>query len=275
DGRTEEVLLWDGNTPEAERHGQHWAPELHVIHDKLYCFLAISVNNDWHGVQAYVRVLEGDDPMNSDHWSKPKRVVDQEGSFLSDPVEKEYSISLDMTYFEHQGISYVCWSQPKWFGEDQERASLYLATVDPEEPWILTRPAVQICRNEYGWDRNGGSASGVSEGPFVLKHQDKLYMSFSGSEVGPRYAVGLLEMNVADDPMDPASWSKLNFPLMHSLSQAGQYGPGHNAFFQDRDGNWYNSYHACSVNGGHRHASIRPVHFRFDGTPILDMTDEE
>jgi GH43 family beta-xylosidase len=102
-----------------------------------------------------------------------------------------------------------------------------------------------------------------------------MYMLFSGSNVGPKYTVGLLEIDAADDPMDPVAWRKSNYPWMHSLSQPGQYGPGHNSFVQDQFGDWYNVYHACGVNSGFRNASIRPVHFRFDGSPILDMKDEE
>ncbi|WP_338786516.1 family 43 glycosylhydrolase [Metabacillus sp. FJAT-53654] len=109
----------------------------------------------------------------------------------------------------------------------------------------------------------------------MIKQGDQLYMVYSSSGVGPTYAVGLLEMNASNDPMDPDYWRKLNYPVMHLLGQVGQYGPGHNALFQDQFGDWLNVYHACSVNGGFRHASIRPVHFRFDGSPILDMTDEE
>ncbi|MFD1176677.1 family 43 glycosylhydrolase [Paenibacillus puldeungensis] len=275
DGKTEEVLLWNGNVPEGERRGEHWAPELHVICGKLYCFLAISVNNAWDGVQAHVALLEGEDPMNPAHWGTPQRVLNRHGEVLTDTHHRERDISLDMTYFELGGKSYVCWSQPKWIGEEQELAALYMATVNPEQPWRLTSDPVRICRNEYGWDRNGGIASGVSEGPYVLKQGSRMFMIFSGSGVGPTYAVGMMEMSAAEDPLDIHAWRKYNYPLMHSLSQPGQYGPGHNMFAQDEFGDWFNVYHACGVNGGHRHASIRPVHFRFDGSPILDMKDEE
>lgn len=275
DGRAEEVLLWDGNVPHGERHGQHWAPELHVICGKLYCFLAISVNGEWHGVQAHVAVLEGDDPMVPNHWGEPRRVLNRQGEVLANPYIHERCVTLDMTYFEHKGKSYVCWSQAQWFGEEQERASLYLATVNPQDPWRLTCPPARICRNEYGWDRNGGEASGVSEGAFVLVQEHKLFMVFSGSSVGPNYAVGLLEMDASSDPMDPDSWKKWNYPVMHSHSLPGQYGPGHNMFMQDHYGDWYHVYHACGRNGGFRHASIHPIHFRLDGSPILDIKDEE
>jgi GH43 family beta-xylosidase len=275
DGRTDEVLLWDGDIPDGERRGQHWAPELHVIDGKLYCLLAISVNDDWHGVQAHLVLLKGDDPMNPSHWDTPRRVLDHHGKVLADPNDRAHNVSLDMTYFEHNGKAYVVWSQPKWFGEEQERASLYIATIDPALPWQLTSDPVRICRNEYGWDRNGDVASGVAEGPFVLMRNDKIYMVYSGSNVGPHYAVGLLEMLAADDPLDPTAWRKFNYPVMHSLSLPGQYGPGHNMFVQDEYGDWYNVYHACGIEGGFRHGSIRPMHFRFDGTPILDMREEE
>ncbi len=272
DGQAEEVLLWDGNIPNGERAGQHWAPELHIVDEKLCCFLAISVNNEWHGVQAHVAILDGEDPMNPEHWGTPKRILDRDGNYLSDLAERERNLSLDMTYFEHDGKSYVCWSQPKWFEEQQELAALYIATVNPEQPWILTSDSVRICRNEYGWDRND---RGVAEGAFVMKREGKIYMVYSGSGVGPRYTVGLLELPAEGDPLDSAAWRKTNYPLMHSLSLPGQYGPGHNMLLQDLQGDWYNVYHACGIHGGFRDSSIRTLHFRFDGTPILDMREEE
>ncbi|MEY8745787.1 family 43 glycosylhydrolase [Paenibacillus tundrae] len=108
-----------------------------------------------------------------------------------------------------------------------------------------------------------------------MKNDDKLYMAFSGSGVGPNYSVGLLELSASDNPLNPNAWIKYNYPVMHSLSQPGEYGPGHNMFVQDKHGDWFNVYHACGIQGGHRHASMKPVHFRFDGSPILDMRNEE
>jgi GH43 family beta-xylosidase len=126
-----------------------------------------------------------------------RRVLDRHGKVLANLAIRERSLSLDMTYFDHNGKSYVCWSQPQWYGEEQERASLYIATVNPEQPWRLTSDSVRICRNEYGWDRNCGVASGVAVGPYVLKRGDKIYMAHSGSDVGPKYTVGLLGLDAA------------------------------------------------------------------------------
>lgn len=59
---------------------------------------------------------------------------------------------------------------------------------------------------------------------------------------------------------------------MTNNSPIAQVGPGHNSYLRDEYGDLYNVYHS-----GHRyrHTSICPVHFRADGSPVLDMAPWE
>ncbi len=105
------------------------------------------------------------------------------------------------------------------------------------------------------------------------------FKTLSNMTEGPifkaNYAVGMVTADENADLTDPASWAKSGYAWMHSGSVEGEYGPGHNSFLIDEYGDVYNVYHAMFLNDNLRDASVRLVHFRADGSPILDMTAEE
>lgn len=257
--------------------GYHWAPELHVINGKLYCFYAtfpagkagdenITNSPNWAGPSAYVMELkDGGDPTKTADWLE-HRVQAKDGGVLS-----PHGLSIDMTYFEAGGKSYSAWSQG-----DQERkgakANVSIAEVNSDKPWQAITEPQRLMRPEWGWELDG-----VNEGPNVLVSGGKVYMVFSAQLVTPQYATGMLIANVGDDLTDPASWTKSNYPWLHNGTFAGQFGLGHNSYFTDPYGDTYNVYHAMTsgTNNTARHAGVVPVHFRADGTPIIDMTTSE
>ena len=257
--------------------GYHWAPELHVITGKLYCFYAtfpagkagdenITNSPNWAGPSAYVMELkDGGDPTKTADWLE-HRVQAKDGGVLS-----PHGLSIDMTYFEAGGKSYIAWSQG-----DQERkgakANVSIAEVNSDKPWQAITEPQRLMRPEWGWELDG-----VNEGPNVLVSGGKVYMVFSAQLVTPQYATGMLIANVGDDLTDPASWTKSNYPWLHNGTFAGQFGLGHNSYFTDPYGDTYNVYHAMTsgTNNTARHAGVVPVHFRADGTPIIDMTTSE
>ena len=257
--------------------GYHWAPELHVINGKLYCFYAtfpagkagdenITNSPNWAGPSAYVMELkDGGDPTKTADWLE-HRVQAKDGGVLS-----PHGLSIDMTYFEAGGKSYIAWSRG-----DQERkgakANVSIAEVNSDKPWQAITEPQRLMRPEWGWELDG-----VNEGPNVLVSGGKVYMVFSAQLVTPQYATGMLIANVGDDLTDPASWTKSNYPWLHNGTFAGQFGLGHNSYFTDPYGDTYNVYHAMTsgTNNTARHAGVVPVHFRADGTPIIDMTTSE
>lgn len=257
--------------------GYHWAPELHVINGKLYCFYAtfpagkagdenITNSPNWAGPSAYVMELkDGGDPTKTADWLE-HRVQAKDGGVLS-----PHGLSIDMTYFEAGGKSYIAWSQG-----DQERkgakANVSIAEVNSDKPWQAITEPQRLMRPEWGWELDG-----VNEGPNVLVSGGKVYMVFSAQLVTPQYATGMLIANVGDDLTDPASWTKSNYPWLHNGTFAGQFGLGHNSYFTDPYGDTYNVYHAMTsgTNNTARHAGVVPMHFRADGTPIIDMTTSE
>ena len=216
---------------------------------------------------------EGGNPIKASDWEMPRRVMKKDGTMLYDKGN-----TLDMTIFWSAGRLYASWSQ-RQFDPVDLGAWLYIAELDPNEPWRLLSDPQVLATPEYGWENNH---TFVVEGPFALYHGGRILLTYSGALVDSTYAVGMLSMADGADPLDPASWTKENAPLLTSRSVAGEYGPGHNAYVTDEDGLTWNTYHARpgirTEDGrqgfGPRSSGIRRVHFGAEGFPFLDMTEE-
>lgn len=261
-----EHLILDSTTYEGIG-GLLWAPEFHVINDRLYIFHACTPE-PFFEEESHVMVLKGGgNPCRKEDWSRPKRVVKTDGSNI---CEAGKEITLDMTEFEWCGEHYAIWSQRQFLPIDLG-AWLYIAKLNPEKPWMLASEPVVLSKPDYGW---GNNHTFVEEGPFALVNNGKLYVTFSAAAVDTSYVVGLLSIERGKDLLDPASWHKKGYPILTSRSVEGEYGTGHNAYVEDKDQNIWNTYHARPGIEAPRSSGIRRVHFDIDGEPVLDMTEE-
>lgn len=264
-GAEEHLLLDSGTYPGIG--GLLWAPEFHEINGRLYLFHAATPGEFFYEESHVMALREGGDPLCREDWSAPKRVVRRDGSDL---CEAGKEITLDMTCFCWQGEWYAVWSQRQFLPRDLG-AWLYIARLDPEEPWrLLTEPRV-LSKPEYGWANNH---TFVDEGPFALIGEDRLYLTFSSAAVDTSYVVGLLTLPKGADPLDVRAWKKKNYPILTSRSVEGEFGTGHNSYVTDEDGNVWNVYHARPGIHADRCSGIRRVHFDVDGEPVLDLTED-
>ena len=276
----QEITIWEA--PESGLMSKHvWAPEIHKIEGKWYVFFAAGSDNIW-AIRPYVLVCQDNsDPYNPESW------VNENGESEIHAATSKNSayfknMSLDMTYFEHNGKHYVIWA------DIIGQSALYMQEIDPSEPWAGTSDEV-ICLTtpEFGWERD---SERVNEGPSVIKNDGKIYVAFSGSGTGPEYCIGLLYADEDSDLMDEDSWTKVGYPVLTSSDVPGEYGPGHNSFTVDENGNAIFVYHARSEECYNnecdwanseplydpcRHARVKRVHWAADGTPILNMSYEE
>lgn len=244
-----------------------WAPEFHIIGDDLYIFHA-GTPGEFIKEQSHVMKLKKDgNPLNAADWEMPIRVMKKDGSYLYD----EAGITLDMTSFECNGSLYVIWAQ-RQFSPIDLGSWLYIAKADKEEPWRLISDPVLLSMPDYGWANNH---TFVDEGPYALFTDKKVFVTFSSALVDSTYSVGLLSADPEADLLDPDSWTKENYPLLTSRSVPGEYGPGHNAYVTDDDGNVWNTYHARPGIDQPRCSGLRRVHFDIDGYPVLDLTEDK
>lgn len=262
----EEHLILDSNTY-PEIGGLLWAPEFHIIHDRLYIFHAATPGEFYSEESHVMELREGGNPICRQDWSRPKRVVRKDGSQI---CEAGKEITLDMTCFEWQGEFYVVWSQRQFLPKDLG-AWLYIAKLNAEEPWKLLTDPVLLSKPEYGWANNH---TFVDEGPFALIRGERLFLTFSSAAVDTSYVVGLLTIEKGKELLDACNWKKKNYPILTARSVEGEYGTGHNAYVEDEDGNIWNTYHARPGIDGVRSSGIRRVHFDRDKEPVLDLTEE-
>lgn len=273
-----EITIWDcDDTTDEFRY--IWAPEIRLVNDQYYVFYTSSVTSDsvWSIRPHVLKCTNPADIMNPSSWEK-KGVMQA----VSGDTKAFSGFSLDMTVFENNGRWYVVWAQTDGF------SSLFIAEVDKDEPWKCISEAVKISIPEYSWERVNEN---VDEGPSVIKNGNgTIYLAFSASGTGPEYCVGLLSIDENADMLDASAWKKQAYPVLTSSDVPGEYGPGHNSFTEDEEGNPIFVYHArgeacykdqCEwANQGPlydpcRDARLKRVHWSADGAPILKMSYEE
>ncbi len=262
----EEILLLDSQTYEGIG-GLLWAPEFHEINGRLYIFHAATPGEFFWEESHIMELREGGNPANRADWSAPRRVVRRDGT---DICEAGKEITLDMTCFEWENDYYVVWSQRQFLPKDLG-AWLYIAKLNPQEPWKLLTDPVVLSKPDYGWANNH---TFVDEGPFALIRGNTLYLTFSSAAVDTSYVVGFLRIEKGMDLLRRENWTKTNYPILTSRSVEGEFGTGHNAYVIDEEGTVWNTYHARPGVKGVRSSGIRRVHFDIDGAPVLDLTEE-
>ncbi len=246
--------------------GLLWAPEFHIIKDRLYIFHA-ATKDGFPNEQSHVMALKkGGNPMLPEDWEMSRRVVKADGSELF-----TLGITLDMTEFEVDGHYYVVWSQRRYNPYDFG-AWLVLAEIDPDEPWRLITEPVTISKPDYGWANNH---TFVDEGPYPILTDKKIILTYSASAIDETYVVAMLSAEYESDLHDPKSWTKINYPLMSSVTVPGEFGTGHNAYVIDDEGDMWNVYHGRPGVHMPRSAGVRRVHFDIDGDPVLGLTEEK
>ena len=265
----EEKTIWTAHE-EGIMSKHIWAPEIHYINGKWYVFFAAANSDDiWH-IRPYILCCKGNDPVN-DEWEEKGRVLPAEDDDVS-----FNSFSLDMTYFENNGKHYLIWA------ENLGDSSLFMAEINPQEPWKLTSKPILLTKPEYAWEK---VVFRVNEGASVLKTEKTVYIFFSASGTGSEYCMGRLSADTDADLMNPESWTKLDHPVLQTEDLIGESGPGHNSFVTDENGDLLLVYHArpeshikgecgsfCydSLYDPCRHARIRKVRFDENSVPVLN-----
>lgn len=184
------------------------------------------------------------------------------------------SFSLDATAFLHGGVRYFVWAQRE--KGIPGNSNLYIARM--ESATRLRLPATRLSVPEYDWECQGFR---VNEGPAVLAHHDRLFLTYSASATDERYCVGMLEADAGSDLLNADSWRKSPVPVLQTEPENGLFGPGHNSFTTDADGNDvlvfharpYPGYRGTALSDPNRHAFLRRIRYGADDRPIFGCTN--
>ena len=259
----EEIRIW--NRHESGIMSFHiWAPELHFLDGKWYVYFAGSDKDDIWALRPYVLECADADPLTGTWVEKGMMQAAEDDAFSFT------DFSLDGTVFECAGRRYYVWAEKVSVGK--KISNLYIAEM--ETPWKLKTAQVLLATPCYDWERVG---FWVNEGPFALIRNGRVFLTYSASETGIDYCVGLLTADEGADLLDPGSWRKSRQPVLCSDPGKKIYGPGHNCFTTDEEGNDIMVYHArteTEITGDplynpNRHAMLMPVSWAADGTPVF------
>lgn len=247
--------------------GNHiWAPELHYLQNKWYIYFAAGDAEDKWRIRPYVLECKGQNPCE-DAW--------EEKGMMQCAAEDEFSFrafSLDATIFENKGKYYYVWAEK--VGVGKMISNLYIAQM--ETPTKLKTVQVMLTTPDYDWERHN---FWVNEGPAVIKHGGKIYLTFSASDTGVHYCMGMLSIEEDADVLDPHMWKKNRYPVLKSDEEKGIYGPGHNSFTVDQNGDAVVVFHYRTekeIQGDplynpNRHAGYRKLLWNEAGEPVFQL----
>ncbi|MDO4293832.1 MAG: family 43 glycosylhydrolase [Eubacteriales bacterium] len=259
----EEVMVWKKHTsgPMSEHI---WAPELHYLDGRWYLYFAAGEKEDIWKIRPYVLECADADPLTGS-WKELGKMNAAPGDEFSFEA-----FSLDATVFESGGQRYYVWAEK--VGVGRQISNLYIARM--KDPNHLDTVQVLLTTPDYDWERVG---FWVDEGPAVLQRNGNIYLTYSASETGICYCMGMLTASEQDDLLDPASWKKERYPVLQSSPAHGVYGPGHNSFTVDGEGNDILVYHArtkTEITGNplynpNRHAMLMKIKWDSQGRPVF------
>ncbi len=216
----ERVAVW--RKPDTGPYSQLiWAPEIHFHSGRWYVYFAAAHTREikdelfqhrmWAISTDAVNPLEGS-------WGEPVQILTPWDTFC-----------LDATTFYQGGELYYLWAQKH--PEIRGNSNLYLAKM--KDPLTIMGDPVMLTKPEFDWETIG---FWVNEGPGILRHGDRIFITYSASATDENYAVGLLWAHQNSNLMDAASWTKSTQPVFRSCFEHGVYGPGHNSFTKSEDG---------------------------------------
>ncbi len=197
-----------------------WAPELHHIDGKWYIYFAAAHTQAFDSLgmfqhRMFALECSDADPL-SGKWVEKGQVKTPFDTFC-----------LDATTFEHQGKRWYLWAQKS--PEIAGNSNLYLAEL--ENPWTLKGKPVMLSKPEFDWECRGFL---VNEGPAVVTHGNRLFISYSASATDENYCMGLLWIDKDADMTNVENWHKSPEPVFTTSYENRQYGPGTTALRRRR-----------------------------------------
>lgn len=248
------VQVWSDTT--STRNTNIWAPELHFLNGHWYLYYSAGQGGVACCDSQRTHVLEssGTDPMGPYTYKNTLT-----GSNLTPG-----GWLIDASVLRHNGSLYLV-------GSGFINGSTQSLVIAPmSNPYTLASTTFTIISSPtLSWETSGGA---VNEGPEPLYHGGRTFLTYSASFCGTAdYKLGQLELT-GSDPLNPASWTKKQTPVLQRSDAGGVYGPGHNGFFSSPDGteNWI-VYHANSSSSGGcgngRTTRAQEFTWNADGTP--------
>lgn len=221
----------------------YWAPEVYYIKEKNKFFM-------YYSADEHICVATSDSPL---------------GPFVQDVKEPQLADEkcIDNSLFiDSDGKPYL------YFDRFNDGLNIWVAELEDDLKTIRQSTMTKCINVSQPWEEVWPR---VNEGPYVLKHKEKYYMTYSGNSYeSPFYGIGYA---TADSPMGP--WTKYDKnPIVQKPDSL--VGTGHSAMFTDKNGKLRIVFHAHNnPNNIHpRLMYIADVRFSDDAVPVMSITGE-
>lgn len=201
-----------------------WAPELHIIDNKCYIYVACDDGNNYNH-RMYVLENDSNDPMNE--YKLHGKITDDTDKWAIDGNLILYNDNL-----------YYFWSG--WNDNRNVRQNIYVAKL--LDPFTISTNRVMISTPEYEWEKIGCTSEDtegkpyINEGPFAFIYNGELYLAYSASgswDIG--YCISFLKLN-GSNPLIKENWYKYDKPVLSSNEFVK--GAGHCCILNDNNKNY-------------------------------------
>jgi len=189
-----------------KKEGWYWAPEVIEHNGKFYMMMSVDER---------IGFAVADSPLGP--------FIPEETWIFTSTIDGHVFIDDDGQAY----LYYVSWKNGVYgiYGCELEDD---IVTVREGTEKLLLRP-------EDSWEKREGH---VTEGPFILKHNDLYYLTYSGTGYESHdYAVGYA---ISDSPLGEYERYEAN-PILTKTSQS--FGPGHHSFTTSKGGELFMVYH--------------------------------
>ena len=196
-----------------------WAPELHIIDDKCYIYVAMDDGDNYHH---RMYVLENNSSNPLDPYKMHGKITDSTNKW-----------AIDGTIIKYHNKMYFAWSG--WEGDENVAQNIYIAEMS--DPFTLSSKRRMISMPDREFEKrscDGIKAPFINEGPFAFYHDDDLYIIYSGSGSWDIYYCLIALKLEGKDPMKD-NWSKADAPLLENNDVVK--GPGHCSIIQGEEKN--------------------------------------
>ena len=192
-----------------------WAPEVYRLNDKFYMFFS---------VQERIAVAESDSPLGP-------FVQKEKKPFHLDIPEIDTHLFID-----EDGKKYL------YFVRFTNGNEIWAAELNDDLQSIKEETLTHCIGQSQPWEdssREPDPHAKVNEGPFILKHNNLYYLTYSANHTAnPDYGVGYA---TSTHPMGP--WVKYEGNPILTGNEKNINGPGHHSFATSPSGQLYIIYH--------------------------------
>jgi GH43 family beta-xylosidase len=240
-----------------------WAPEIHYIQACWYVYFAAApsreIKDGLFQHRMYAISNRSENPLEGE-WTFEGQIDTGMDTFC-----------LDATTFSHKGALYYLWAQKE--EGIRGNSNLYIARM--KNPVEIEGCPVRLSIPEFDWEVRG---FWVNEGPAVVKHGHRVFITYSASATDENYAMGLLWADADSDLLDPSSWTKSRQPVLTSSPEHHIFGPGHNSFTVAENGETdmlvYHARTYTEIEGDplwdpNRHTYVKPLKWDENGMPVF------